>query len=656
MKSMWNDEEAKAFGVDPFQLRIYTSRLLGKEPELVLHGGGNTSVKTNAKNLLGDDENILLVKGSGSNLATIQADEFAPLKLDVLNRIIALDTLSDADMIRLQRSAMTDPAAPAPSLEAVLHANIPFKYVDHTHADAIVTITNHPKGEALIRNIYKDMVLVIPYVKPGFKLAKKIYEVVRNTTWNRFEGMILMHHGVFTFADDVRTSYERMIRLVSLAENYLKKQGAVKKIARAEAKEDLLTLSRIRRQVSLARGSALLAKLDKKAQACGFANLSNVKSIATRGPLTLDHLIRTKPVPVILGKNVEQEISDYSISYKEYFERHTDGTLACLDSAPRWGVWPHYGTIAFGRNMRETKIVSDIVHQTIQAIQWGESIGGWQPLSEKEMFDMEYWKLQQAKLPKDDKTLPLQGKVALVTGAASGIGFACMEMLHEQGAAVAGLDINPKINRLFNQEDRVGFVCDITDDKAVKKAVEETIRCFGGLDILIPNAGIFPDSQRIEDIDESIWARSIDINLSSQQRLLKICIPYLKQGIDAAAIFISSKNVPAPGPGAASYSVAKAGQTQLARIAAMELGADGIRVNVIHPNAVYDTTLWTQEVLESRACQYGCTVEEYKKNNCLKTEVSSKDVAALVCAMVGPAFAKTTGAQVPIDGGNVRVI
>jgi NAD(P)-dependent dehydrogenase (short-subunit alcohol dehydrogenase family) len=231
-----------------------------------------------------------------------------------------------------------------------------------------------------------------------------------------------------------------------------------------------------------------------------------------------------------------------------------------------------------------------------------------------------------------------------------------MEMLHEQGAAVVGLDINPKINRLFNQEDRLGFTCDITDDKAVKKAVEETIRCFGGLDILIPNAGIFPDSQRIEDIDEAIWTRSIDINLSSQQRLLKICIPYLKQGIDAAVIFISSKNVPAPGPGAAAYSVAKAGQTQLARIAAMELGADGIRVNVIHPNAVYDTTLWTQEVLESRACQYGCTVEEYKKNNYLKTEISSKDVAALVCAMVGPAFAKTTGAQVPIDGGNDRVI
>jgi NAD(P)-dependent dehydrogenase (short-subunit alcohol dehydrogenase family) len=202
----------------------------------------------------------------------------------------------------------------------------------------------------------------------------------------------------------------------------------------------------------------------------------------------------------------------------------------------------------------------------------------------------------------------------------------------------------------------MGVHCDITDDGAIKEAVEMTIRCFGGLDILVPNAGIFPASQRIEDVDEKTWEKSMDINLSSQQRLLKICIPYLKQGIDAAVVFISSKNVPAPGPGAAAYSVAKAGQTQLARIAAMELGPDGIRVNIVHPHGVYDTALWTPEVLESRARQYGCTVEEYKTNNCLKTEVSSKNVAALVCAMVGPAFAKTTGAQVPIDGGNIRVI
>ncbi|MEJ2655933.1 MAG: bifunctional aldolase/short-chain dehydrogenase [Desulfobacterales bacterium] len=656
MKSSWNDNAAKTFFNDPLRLRVYTSQLLGQEPELILHGGGNTSVKITVENFFGDPEEILYVKGSGWDLSKIEILGFAPVRLEVLKRIATLDRMSDTNMIRIQRSAMIDPEAPNPSIEAILHAIIPFKFVDHTHANAVVTLTNTKKGETLIRKIYKDRVLIVPYIKPGFKLGKKIFEITRNVDWKRFEGMILMHHGIITFADDARTSYERMIKLVSLAEKYLRKEGALGNIAKARSKEDLLVLARIRRHVSLVKGKAMLARLNNSPEACGFAGLSNVESLAAHGPMTMDHLIRIKPKPVILGKDVEQEISDYSSAYKAYFERNTDGRLTCLDPAPRWAVWPKFGIIAFGRTIKETNIVSDIVHHTIRSIQWGEAIGKRKTLSEKQMFNMEYWQLQQAKLGTGNVDPELQGKVAMVTGAASGIGLACAKMLHEHGAAVLGMDINPNITNIFNQPDMLGVKCDITNDRAVKNAVEMTVRSFGGLDILISNAGIFPPSQRIENVDEKVWDHSIDINLSSQQRLLKTCIPYLKQGIDAAVVFVSSKNVPAPGPGAAAYSVAKAGQTQLARIAAIELGCDGIRVNIVHPNAVYDTSLWTPEILENRACEYKCTVEEYKTNNCLKTEVKSKDVAALVCAMVGPAFAKTTGAQVPIDGGNVRVI
>ncbi|OAD19791.1 Short-chain dehydrogenase/reductase SDR [Candidatus Thiomargarita nelsonii] len=267
---------------------------------------------------------------------------------------------------------------------------------------------------------------------------------------------------------------------------------------------------------------------------------------------------------------------------------------------------------------------------------------------------MEYWELEQAKLGGSSPIF--QGKIALVTGAASGIGHACVETLHAQGAAVVAVDSNPAITTRFDKKEILGVVCDVTLDESIQAAVETGIRHFGGLDILISNAGNFPASEKIAEMNPKNWDESLALNLTSHQRLLKACTPYLAMGIDAAVIMMASKNVPAPGPGASAYSVAKAGQTQLARVAALELGGLGIRVNVIHPNAVFDTALWTNEVLEKRAKHYGMTVEEYKTNNILKTEVTSKDVAALACAMAGPIFAKTTGAQMPIDGGNERVL
>jgi len=656
MNSLWNDEEAKAFLNDPLQLRVYTSRLLGLEPELVLHGGGNTSVKVKKENIFGDIEEILYVKASGVDLTDVQLAGFAPVKLEVLEKMALLEKLDDADLLRLQRTSMLDPDSPNPSIEAVLHSIIPFKYVDHTHADSVVTISNNERGEKLIQEIYKDRVLIVPYIMPGFILAKKVYELTRNLDWSKVEGIILLNHGVFTFSDDARTSYERMIHIALLADDYLKKRGVFDSVAKAEPLEDLLSLARIRHQVSVAKGDAMIARLDQSLEACGFANLSDFDSIATRGPMTLDHVIRTKPIPVILRNDIDKDIADYSSKYKKYFDRNNDGHLECLDTAPRWGIWPEYGTISFGRSVKEAEIVTDIADHTMRAIQIGEALGGWKPLPEKDIFHMEYWTLQQAKLKGKESSLELQGKIALITGAAGGIGMACAEALYEQGSVVVGLDINPEIAEIFNQQDRAGLTCDVADDKAVQEAVEFIVRSFGGLDILVTNAGIFPASRSIEEMDAETWNRSMEINLTSHQRLLKACIPYLKHGIDPAVIFIASKNVPAPGPGASAYSVAKAGLTQLARIAAMELAVFGIRVNIVHPDAVFDTGIWTQEVLEGRAKHYGLTVAEYKTKNLLKTEVTSKDVAAMVCAMAGRAFAKTTGAQVPIDGGNERVI
>ena len=253
-------------------------------------------------------------------------------------------------------------------------------------------------------------------------------------------------------------------------------------------------------------------------------------------------------------------------------------------------------------------------------------------------------------------TLPFAGKVALVTGAASGIGRACAEAFSEAGAAVVALDIRPDVADLFNSEEQKGLVCDVTDEGALQEAVDEAVRLFGRLDIVVSNAGIFPVSRRLEEMQNETWSRSLEVNLTSHQRLIKASIPHLRRGTNATIIIVGSKNVAAPGPGAGAYSVAKAGLTQLARVAALELAPDGVRVNMVHPDAVFDTGIWTEEVLQKRAEHYNMSVEEYKTKNLLRTEITSKSVAEVVLALAGPAFSKTTGAQIPVDGGNDRVI
>lgn len=664
MKSRWDDREAKKAAADPLALRVYSSRLLGQEPTLVLHGGGNTSVKAQVTNLLGDVEEILYVKGSGWDLASIEAAGFAPVRLDVASRMARLETLSDTEMMRLLRAAMIDPGAPNPSVEAILHAIIPFRYVDHTHADAVVTITNSERAEEHLKEIYGDRVLIIPYIMPGFQLAKAVHALTKDLNWQKHSGWILMNHGVFTFGDNAKQSYENMIHLVSQAEAYLQKKGAaVTSLDQARrghdgkpSHEKLLELARLRRAVSKVAGQAMLALLDDAQSAASFSQSPNAAARATRGPITPDHVIRTKRIPVILGERIEEDVARYASDYRAYFDRHANKEHVCLDPAPRWAIWPERGSVAFGRTLQETRIASDIASHTMRAIEWAEVLGGWKALPEQAVFDVEYWVLEQAKLKKPGRALPLEGKVAVVTGAASGIGRACVDALYAQGAMVAALDIKPDITHLFTQMGILGRICDVTNPEQVQDAVRTTVREFGGLDILISNAGIFPASESIADIQSETWNKSMAVNLNSHQLLLQACIPYLSLGIGPAVVIVASKNVAAPGPGASAYSVAKAGLTQLARIAALELGAAGIRVNVIHPNQVFDTAIWTPEVLAERAKRYGMSIEDYKTSNLLGVEITSRDVAELACTMVGPVFAKTTGTQVSIDGGNDRTI
>jgi rhamnose utilization protein RhaD (predicted bifunctional aldolase and dehydrogenase)/NAD(P)-dependent dehydrogenase (short-subunit alcohol dehydrogenase family) len=656
MESRWSDDDAARAGDDPIALRVYSSRLLGRDPALVLRGGGNTSVKAPGTDPFGTTHDAIHVKGSGWDLATIEAPGFAPLRLDLLRRLAERPALGDAALVRAQRSALLDPGAPDPSIEALLHAIIPFAFVDHTHADAVVAITNTPDGEARAREAFGPRVLLVPYVMPGFALARAVAELTRGIDWASCDGLVLMSHGIFTWGATAKGSYDAMIRLVSAAEEHLEARGAHRAVRRAACEgEDLVALARIRREVSSAAGRAMIARLDPSAESCGFAAREDVGRIATRGPATPDHIIRTKRVPVVLGDDPAADVRAFAGDYAEYFRRNATDGLTMLDPAPRWAVWRGRGLIAFGGTVGDAAAVRDIAEHTAAVIQWAEALGGWRALPERDLFAVEYWELEQAKLRKQGGGRPLDGRVALVTGAAGGIGRAAARELARQGAAVVGADI-----RAAPDDDGSPAIahlrCDVTDGASVAEAVSETVRRFGGLDILVSNAGIFPRSARIEEMDDALWERALAVNLTSHERVLRACIPFLRHGVEPSVVVVGSKNVPAPGPGQGAYSVGKAGLTQLARVAALELARDGIRVNVLHPNAVFDTGAWSPDVIAERAAAYGISPDEYRRSNLLGVEIGAHDVALAIAALAGPAFRRTTGAQIPIDGGNERVI
>jgi len=656
MKSLWSDREAGQFRGD-LGLRVYTSRLLGRDKSLVLHGGGNTSVKIRQKNLFGEEETILYVKGSGWDLEAIEPQGFSPVLLAHVLRLAELPSLSDPEMVNQLVTHMLKAAAPAPSIETILHGLMPQKFVDHTHADAVLSVTNTRDGERRIREIYGKRCVVIPYLIPGFDLAQFCAKEFRAQGTKDTVGMVLLNHGIFSFGETARESYERMIELVTLAEKYLdsKRAWSVSTNHFTAGTVDAHAQATLRRKLSDTAGAPLILKTASTERMLGFAQHPEIARISQQGPATPDHVIRTKRTPM-LGTDVDRYVAEYGRYFGEHAPKAKE-PKTMLDPAPRVVLDPAFGLAAAGRTAKDTAIVEEIYEHTIDVILRAEALGGFQALAPKDIFDVEYWDLEQAKLKKGGKPQAFAGEVALVTGAASGIGKAAVEAFLARGAAVAGLDVDPKIESLYARPDFVGLRCDVTDDKQVELAICRAVMAFGGIDMLVLNAGIFTASRKIADLPTEEWRKAMSVNLDANLLLMRTCHPFLKLAPRGGrVVVIGSKNVPAPGPGASAYSASKAALNQLARIAALEWGADGIRINTVHPNAVFDTGLWTEEVLAQRAEQYAMTVEEYKTNNVLKTQVGSRDVAALAAEMCGPLFAKTTGAQVPVDGGNERVI
>ena len=646
MKSQWNTSDAPT---EPLELRAYTSRLIGGDQALVLHGGGNTSVKAVSTDRFGEDHEGVFVKASGFDLSTIPAEGFTGMKHELVTRLASLETLSDAEMVAELLKARFDPTANNPSIEAIVHGLVPRTYVDHTHADAVVTVSNLPDGQERLRDIYGDRVLVLPYVMPGFVLAKQFASILDQL--DDYDGVVSSHHGLFTFADDARESYEMTIQLVDMAEQHLADNFG-KSILQPVAPSDPLRVAHVRKCVCHAAGRA---QISLPATNIAASSMADIAGMVRRGVLTPEHVIHNKPFPAVITDDVEASIHDFSERYDAYVDRANDPDLLRLTPHPHWGIFEDGSVRSFGPNVKRARVSADVAATTVRAMGPAVKVGGWEGLTEEQLRELEYWDLEQAKLRRQPAPKVLTGKIAYVTGAASGIGRACAEDLADKGAVVIATDISDSVTEMASGTID-GRVVDATNAEQVTESLAQVVHDYGGIDIVVSTVGIFKTGQYVEDLDDEAWAASLNVNLTSHQMLARAAIPYLKHGIDPAMVFVASRNVTAPGAGAAAYTVSKAGLTQLMRVLALELAPEGINVNAVHPDAVFDTGLWTEEVLETSAQRYDMTVEEYKTRNLLKAEITSADVARAVSALVDGTLSKTTGAQIPIDGGNDRVI
>lgn len=628
---------------------VSVSRALGGDPAYVLHGGGNTSIKTVGTDITGEPVDLVLVKGSGWDLATIEAPGFAPLRRSRLAELLQLAELDDVRMVNELRQASLDASAPTASIEALLHAYLPGRVVLHSHANAVVALTNSGISDAALLSVLGNRVLVLPYVMPGFPLAR----LVADSDVSGVDAVVLRNHGLFTFAEDADEALARHRELVALATEHLGVPGWGSPGEEAPATGTARELAELRRDISRAASRPMLLRQTRSSRAASFAARDDVVSLTSRGTATPEHVIHTKRTPLV-GRDVE----GYVLSYRDYVARHRARATDCvaeLDPAPRVVLDRELGLLVAGATTKDLRVAGDIALHTLDVIDAADGVGNYGSISEADSFDIEYWSLEQAKLAGKQRK-PLTGEVALVTGAASGIGKAIAELLLAEGAAVVGVDLNPEVEALSDSDAWRGVTGDVSAPEVIAEAVDTAVRVFGGIDIVVVAAGIFPPSQVLAELDDAVWERAFRVNVTAVARLFRAVHPVLALAPEGGrVVLVSTKNVAAPGPGVASYSASKTAAAQLARVAALEWAADGIRVNQVEPDAVFDTAIWTPELLAARAANYGLSVEEYRTRNLLRTEVRSTTVAEAVVAFC-ERFPATTGAHLSVDGGNDRVI
>lgn len=659
-------------------LRTYTARLLGADESLVLHGGGNTSVKSEAKTLFGETVPVIHVKGSGWDLATIEPPGHPAVRMAALQRLLSLPDMTDEQMVNEMRLALLDAGAPTPSVETLLHAALPARFIDHTHADAILALADQDDGVKICAEVFGEGLLWVPYVMPGFGLAKACKKAWDSAIANGRAPtvMVLERHGVFTFGETAKESYERMIAVVTRAERFAADAMRTANVP-AVSLDDRLE-GRVAAVVRGALGTAMGEPLERgpivavRSSEWILAFLDRLDSyeLVQRGCATPDHVIRTKPTalfvhppessePAALAALVDREIADYARRYDRYFEEmcaRKNVKRTKLDPWPRVVLVPRVGILAVGKTKKDAEIAADIYEHTIQVITDAEDVGTYSPVSMGDLFDVEYWSLEQAKIKKE-APLPLGKCVALVTGAASGIGKATAALFVELGAHVVAVDrdgrgLDAAVNDIAGKKrsQLVTCVADVTKRDAVGAAFTLAARMFGGVDVVVSNAGNAPEGRLDTPEGDDALRRSLDLNLLAHNVVASCAVETMKlQRRGGCLLFNASKSAFNPGPGFGPYAVAKAALVALMKQYAVDLGPLAIRSNAVNADRIR-TGIFGGGVLESRAAARGLSVDDYFRSNLLTREVTAHDVASAFAYLAqAPA---TTGCVVTVDGGN----
>jgi rhamnose utilization protein RhaD (predicted bifunctional aldolase and dehydrogenase)/NAD(P)-dependent dehydrogenase (short-subunit alcohol dehydrogenase family) len=675
MRSLWSDAEAQAFidryaarGVgEDLALRVYTSRLLGADPRLVQHGGGNTSLKTTVIDRIGRAVEVLCVKGSGWDLGDIEPEGLPAVRLEALKALRQLNTLSDEDMVEAQRTALMVSSAPNPSVETLLHAWIAPRYVDHTHSNAVLALTDQPNGEALCREIYGERLAIAPYVMPGFSLAHQVAQVYEANP--EAEGVVLLRHGIFTWGDTARQSYERMIEFVSLAEARLEASAAKTPVQIAPPPPaPLAEVAAILRGALAApraegRFSRVVLAHRTSPEILAFAGGQEIARYSQQGPATPDHVIRIKPWPMIapafegnmagFADGVRTAVDAYIARYTAYFARHNaqaEPKKTMLDPYPRWVIAPGVGLFGVGASQGAAATAADIGETTIAVILGAEAMDRFESIDEHDIFEMEYWSLEQAKLGKG-KAAALAGHVVAVTGGGGAIGAAIARAFKAQGAEVVVLDRDADAAQAVARSVKgLALACDVTVSAQVRAAFDTIAETYGGLDILASNAGA-AFTGRIGEVSDAVLRASFELNFFAHQAVAQAAMAIMqRQKTGGVLLFNASKQAVNPGPDFGPYGLPKAATIALARQYALDYGAQGIRANAINADRIRSGLL-TSEMIAVRSQARGLSEQDYMGGNLLGREVSAQDVGA---AFVALALAeKTTAAVLTVDGGNI---